>query len=134
MRIVRYEGLEPLPEEERWGAPSFGAEYPLAAFHSPERFTLCFEDRDGVQGMHHYYDKQWDAEAQRRRLSLSLTLPAHALQQMCDTDEGGGARDTYRLCTGGQAANYRLSRVVSYDTATGRAQCEFVRTITDELT
>ena len=134
MRIVRYQGLEPLPEEERWGAPSFGAEYPLAAFHSPECFTLCFEDRDGVQGMHRHYDKQWDAEAERRRLSLTLTLPAHALQQMCDCDEGGGARDTYRLCTGGQGANYRLSRVVSYDTATGRAQCEFVRTITDELT
>ena len=134
MRIVRYEGMEPLPEGESWGAPSFGAEYPLAAFHAPERFTLCFEDRDGVQGMHRYYDKQWEAEAKRRRLSLSLTLPAHALQQMCDCDEDGGARDTYRLNIGGQGANYRLSRVVSYDTATGRAQCEFVRTITDELT
>ena len=134
MRIVRYEGMEPLPEGESWGAPSFGAEYPLAAFHSPRRFTLCFEDRDKVKGMHRYYDKQWSAEAQRRRLTASLTLPAHLLQQMCDTDEGGGARDTYRLSIGGQGANYRLSRVVSYDTATGRAQCEFVRTITDELT
>ena len=134
MRIVSYEGMESLPEGESWGAPSFGAEYPLAAFHFAERFTLCFEDRDGVQGLHRYYDKQWSEESKRRRLSLSLTLPAHLVQHMCDCDEGGGARDTYRLNIGSQGANYHLSRVVSFDTTTGCAQCEFVRTITDELT
>ncbi len=134
MRIVRYEGTKPLGEGESWGAPSFVAEYPMAAFHAPGQFTLCFEDRDGVQGLHRYYDKQWSEEALRRRLALTLRLPAHLLQQMCDYDEGGSARDTYRLNIGGQGANYRLSRVVSYDTTTGCAQCEFVRTLTDELT
>ena len=57
-RIVRYCGMRTLPEGERWGWPSNGTSYPLAAFHLPEEepeaaFTLCFEDRDGAQGLHH---------------------------------------------------------------------------------
>ena len=56
-RIVRFAGMHPLPVAERWGYPSGQAEYPLAAFHfagdgAAEGFTLCFEDRDGVRGLH----------------------------------------------------------------------------------
>ena len=32
-RIVRYCGMQPLPAGERWGYPSTGDSYPLAAFH-----------------------------------------------------------------------------------------------------
>ena len=67
-RIVRFAGLHPLPAGERWGYPSGLAEYPLAAFHftgdaATEGFTLCFEDRDGIRGLHHRYDRQASQEA-----------------------------------------------------------------------
>lgn len=131
MRVVRYEGLRPLPEGERWGAPSFGGEYPYAAFHSPGEFTLCFEDRDGVPGMHRHYLREWGAQALRRRLSLHLTLPAHALPTLAATEQGGGARDIYRINIAGQRASYYLQRVRGYDVATRSAQCEFVRAAED---
>ena len=37
-RIVRYCGMQPLPAGERWGYPSTGDSYPLAAFH-PVSYT-----------------------------------------------------------------------------------------------
>lgn len=131
MRIVSYEGMRALPESERWGAPSFGGEYPLAAFHAPEQFTLCFEDRDGVQGLHRYYDREWKERSLRRRLALTLTLPPHALPMLTDASEGGGARDIYRLNVAGQRASYYLSRIAGYDTATHSARCEMIRTAED---
>ncbi len=131
MRVVRYEGMRALPTGERWGAPSFGEEYPFAAFHAPKEFTLCFEDRDGVQGLHRYYDREWQELSLRRRLSLSLTLPSHALPSLADATQGGGARDIYRLSIAGQRASYYLHRITGYDAATRRAQCEMIRTAED---
>ena len=67
LRVVRYEGLQALPKGERWGFPSYGTSYPLAAFHLPERFTLCFEDRDSAEGLHRYYDGEWLRDDRGRR-------------------------------------------------------------------
>ena len=77
LRIVRYAGMHPLPGDERWGYPSGRSEYPLAAFHfagddAAEGFTLCFEDRDGQQGLHRFYDGQVRREASRERIILCL--------------------------------------------------------------
>lgn len=80
-RIVRYCGMQPLPAGERWGYPSTGDSYPLAAFHrnDPDNgFTLCFEDRDGQQGLHRFYDTQAEQEKRCQHLTLHLRLePLH---------------------------------------------------------
>ena len=76
-RIVRYCGMQPLPAGERWGYPSTGDSYPLAAFHrnDPDNgFTLCFEDRDGQQGLHRFYDTQAEQEKLCQHLTLHLRL------------------------------------------------------------
>ena len=57
----QYAGLHPLHDGERWGYPFNRDEYPLAAFHfagdaDSAAFTLCFEDRDGAEGLHTRYD------------------------------------------------------------------------------
>ncbi len=86
-RIVRFAGLHPLPAGERWGYPSGLAEYPLAAFHftgdaATEGFTLCFEDRDGIRGLHHRYDRQAAQEATCQRITLSLRLAPHEFESL----------------------------------------------------
>lgn len=131
MRVVRYEGMRSLPSGEQWGAPSFGGEYPFAAFHCPEEFTLCFEDRDGVQGLHRYYDRELSEQAMRRSLSLSMNLPAHMLPPLAEVDSGGGARDIYRINIAGQRATYYLQKIEGYDATTRSARCLFVRTAED---
>lgn len=131
MRVVRYEGMRALPIGEQWGAPSFGEEYPYAAFHSPEEFTLCFEDRDGVQGLHRYYDREYKEQAMRRSLSIRLNLPPCLLATLAEVHSAGGARDIYRLNIAGQRASYYLQQVEEYDVTTRSARCLFMRTAED---
>lgn len=85
-RIVRFAGLHPLPAGERWGYPSGLAEYPLAAFHftgdaATEGFTLCFEDRDGIRGLHHRYDRQAAQEATCQRITLLAAARAARIRK-----------------------------------------------------
>ena len=99
-RIVRFAGLHPLPAGERWGYPSGLAEYPLAAFHftgdaATEGFTLCFEDRDGIRGLHHRYDRQAAQEATCEEIRATL----HAIESY--DPQAASARCTFtRLSEG----------------------------------
>ena len=149
IRIVRYKGLCFLPEPQKWGFPANGNKYPFAAFHYPagkvesdgaaivgetpaagpdEEFTLCFEDRDGIQGLHAYYDKQWQSEAVNRKLSLSVGISAEELMALLDTSsEGANIRSLFRFEVDGQPTLYRLQAVKGYDTERGIAQMVFMQ-------
>lgn len=153
IRIVSYRGLQPLFEGEQWGFPSDGAMYPFAAYHyvagatqedgvamlgdavaagPDESFTLCYEDRDGVSGLHRYYDRQWRAEASRRKLSLSIRIGADELMALNDFQaEGPDIRSLYRFEFCGQRALYRMVGVEGYDAERGVARICFAREIHD---
>ncbi len=136
-RIVRYCGMHPLPEGERWGYPSGEARYPLAAFHftgdaSTEGFTLCFEDRDGQTGLHRYYDAQFERERERQRITLSLRLMPHQIEQLflC----GGPTpdlRSVFLFRIGGERIRCILSNIHAYDPAAGAVRCTFIRLTED---
>ncbi|MBR5138276.1 MAG: hypothetical protein IKV12_01850 [Alistipes sp.] len=126
-RIVSYEGLRELPAGEVWSFPSYAQSYPFAAFHSPGEFTLCFEDRDGVKGLHRYYDGEWQAEGQRRALSVDVRLAPHEVAGLVAYGGEPSVRSRYALNIGGQRAVYNLMQVESYDAERGVARCRFVR-------
>ena len=131
-RIVRYKGLRDLPDGESWGFPTYGQDYPFAAFHSPGEFTLCFEDRDGVEGLHRHYDEQLAELSLRRRVRLTMRLMPDELRSLADWDgAGANLRSVFVLNISGQRAKYRLEAVENYDAATGRAVCCFVRQMKD---
>lgn len=131
-RIVRYEGLKSLPSGEHWGFPQNGAKYPLAAFHLPGSFTLCFEDRDGEQGLHRHYDEQLRQQGLRRRVRLTLRLTPAELRGLGEWEgEEANLRSTFILNLSGQRAKYRLEAVESYDAKRGCALCRFVRQMND---
>lgn len=134
MRIVRYEGMKELPSGQRWGFPSYGSAYPFAAFHAPSEFTLCFEERDGAEGLHRHYDNEWQATATRRKLRLTLSLPPHLVASLPCGEEQSGVptlRSLFVLAPSGQRATYRLMAVEGYDAATHKARCLFMRTQND---
>ena len=133
-RIVRWHGMQPLPAGERWGYPSAAGEYPLAAFHLapctalPEGSTLCYEDRDGMKGLHRHYD----TEVSRLRTSRTVTL------RLCITpDEWAALPNTggrwasiasiFRLTVNGTAGLYILDSIDRYDPRDGMAECRFVQ-------
>jgi hypothetical protein len=131
-RIVRYEGLKSLPSGEYWGFPQNGSKYPLAAFHLPGQFSLCFEDRDGVEGLHRHYDEQLLQLALRRRVRLTLHLSPAELRGLGEWEsEGANLRSTFILNLSGQRAKYRLEAVESYDERSERAVCRMVRQMND---
>lgn len=132
-RIVRYIGLQPLPSGERWGYPSNQSTYPLAAFHFPgdeydPPFTLCFEDRDGAQGLHRYYDRQMVQEDTRQAITLSLSIEAHQFGALFTPGTGApDIRSVFRIDTGRGVVRATLLRIHDYDPATGSARCTFLR-------
>lgn len=128
-RIVLYHGLRMLPVGEHWPSPLTTDSYPLASFHSPdEQCTLCFEDRDGVMGLHRYYDKELGERATRQILTTDIYLPPEQYATLLDPQsENGNLRSRFRLNIGGSSALFRLDAIEEYDTSTHLARCRFRR-------
>lgn len=132
-RIVRFAGMHPLPAGERWGYPSGQAEYPLAAFHfagddAAEGFTLCFEDRDGVRGLHSRYDRQAAQESACQRITLSLRLAPHEFESLFTPGTGmPDIRSVFRLDTGDGEVRATLHAIGSYDPEAASVRCTFTR-------
>lgn len=130
-RIVRFVGMVPLAEGERWGYPHSEADYPLAAFHfagseSHEGFTLAFEDRDGCRGLHSFYDKRFAEEADGRVVTLTVALAPDEYRNLFNCIDGvASLRSTFVLKLGGVAAPYRLDAVEEYSPTKGVARCRF---------
>ena len=135
--IVQYLGLRPLPKDEQWGYPINDSVYPLAAFFFEgdsftDGFSLCYEDRDGVLGLHRYFDKSAERMASRQRLALTLRLsPTEMCQLMQAEGSFAGIRDTFRLNILGESSLYRLESLDSYDCNNQCAECTFIRLTND---
>ena len=133
-RIVLWHGLQPLPDGERWGYPSSGAEYPLAAFHLapctalPGGSTLCYEDRDGITGLHRYYDSTVERLRTARTLTLRMRITPDDWASL--THPGGPwptIASTFRLTLNGETGLYTLDEIDRYDPRDGMAECRFVQ-------
>lgn len=126
-KILIYHEMCTLPDDERWGLVA-GA-YPLAAFHSGEG-SLCFEDRDGAQGLHRYYNAHYEELREARRVTLSLALSAVDLLPIMATDPArGDLRSAFRLTIGGEEGLYRLNAIEEFDPEQGVARCRFTQLV-----
>uniref|UniRef100_UPI0040566575 hypothetical protein n=1 Tax=Alistipes sp. TaxID=1872444 RepID=UPI0040566575 len=131
-RILRYEGLKPLPEGEQWGWPHGLAGYPLAAFHLPEGVgdldqSLCFEDRDGKQGLFRFWSA-YELLAQRpQEVELELRLSAEEVVSLERWGEPSavGCNARFGLRLEGEMVYSRLSAIEAYDAERGVVRCRF---------
>lgn len=134
-RIVRYEGLRPLASGQTWGSPYSRPEYPLAAFHfagddRTESFTLCFENRDGAEGLNRFHLRRLEEESEGTLLTLSLRIEPHeaAALTRCGSD-GPSMRSLFRLdfAPQGAGALYALRSIEGYDPAKRSVRCTFIK-------
>ena len=131
--IVCYLGLHDLPEPERWGYPATENRYPLATFHFAgddqiAPCTLCFEDRDGLVGLHRFYDRQLAEESLAGEVELTLHLAPHDYEALfAGEHRGGHLRSRFRLRTAEGELTATLAEVGRYDPTTGRVKCLFNR-------
>lgn len=132
-RIVALLGMHSLPEGERWGYPAEEASYPLAVFHfagdeETAPATLCFEDRDGVEGLHRFYDRQLRHLCEAGEIELTLRLAPHDYAALFALDHGGGdLRSRFRLATDEGVCFATLAHIGSYNPLTGAVRCLFNR-------
>lgn len=132
-RIVSLIGMHSLPEGEHWGYPATENRYPLAAFHfagdgdcAPR--TLCFEDRDGVEGLHRFYDRQLLHESLCGAVELTLRLAPSDYESLLLVENGGAdLRTRYLLRTDEGELLGTLNKVGHYDPTTGEVRCRFNR-------
>lgn len=131
--IIRYEGLRPLPPTQNWGYPLFASQYPLAAFHFPgdeftNGFTLCYEDRDGIEGLNRYFKDEIERIATRQRISATINLsPVEIEQLFISNGICPSVRDTFRLTINNSSSLYRLESIESYSADKQSAKCSFIR-------
>ena len=84
----------------------------------------------GCEGLHRFYDNEWQAQSQRRTLSVDVRLAPHEVAGLVGDGEPS-IRSRYALSIGGQRAIYNLVQVESYDAERGVARCKFMRTVND---
>jgi hypothetical protein len=129
-KIVRFEGMKPLPAGEKWGWPSAtGSSYPKLAFHAPESgYTLCFEDRDGYAGLHSWFDNEVTLWNEGRRVTLWMALDETDVSALAFPVEGGvDFRGAFRLTIDGESCLYRLEEVVDYRPGAPSTKCVFIK-------
>jgi hypothetical protein len=128
-RIVLYHGVKPLPVDEYWPTPAHRDSYPLAEFHSIEEGeTLCFEDRDGIIGLHRYYDNELKEQLLLQRLTTDIYLTPEQYVTLLDPNtEGANIRSRFRLTVEGSSALFRLDAIEGYDSKRYIARCRFQR-------
>lgn len=131
-RIVGYLGLKSLPEGERLGAPAAAGSYPLAAFHfagdaETEGFSLCFEERDGVEGIFRLHEAREAVRERGRNIRVELRLSAEEIEGLRHraTSSSAGVNSLFRLRHGAESLRCRLCTVESYNPAAGTASCRF---------
>lgn len=138
-KIVVYEGMRPLPEGQKWGWPFNGPSYPYLSFHHTdadntgtgdiEPFTLCFEDRDGISGLHRYRDKETRQVGAGKRIEIYLDLTPDDVEPLIRP--GSLTRDfrgLFRLTIGGESALYRLEEISGYEpSSNGPTKCVFLK-------
>lgn len=132
-RIILYHGIRPLPTGEVWCSALGDEGYPHAAFHSATAGeTLCFEDRDGCEGLHRYYDSELQEEPQRGMLTCYMYLPPSDYVALLDPNsEGANIRSRFRLSVAGNSSLFILERLERYDAESMVALCTFRRLMTD---
>ncbi|MEG1622347.1 MAG: hypothetical protein RR330_03130 [Alistipes sp.] len=131
-RIVSYAGLHNLATGETWGAPAPTGKYPLAAFHfagdqQTAGFSLCFEDREGVKGLHRYYDHTEEHYAQEELITLYLLLSAREVMALHHRSDGinAGVDSIFCFRIEGVPLLCTLRSIERYDPQKPSVKCVF---------
>jgi hypothetical protein len=107
-----------------------GGDTPVAG--GDENFTLCFEDRDGEQGLNHYYTARYNEEALSQRITLALRLDIGQMGELFSPESRMSLLSLYRIAVGGESIIARIDAVESYDAESQVAVIRFIRLLRDE--
>ncbi|MFI3289140.1 MAG: hypothetical protein SNH55_04405 [Rikenellaceae bacterium] len=103
---------------------------PYTAFHSSDDdMTLCFEDRDGVEGLNKYYQGQISRDESSQYITLSLRLSPLDIAALLSPVGGmASVMSTFTFEIDGEWCECWMESILSYDLATGIALCKLLIT------
>ena len=133
-RIVSYRGLISLPSGESWNGKGSAQGFPYATFIDGDRdINLCFEEREGVEGLARYYKEALLREESRQRVSLTLQLsPAEIVHLTKDDGHSPSVLDRFRFTILGESAIFRLVQFEAWSPSQMTVRCIFQRELADE--
>lgn len=156
IKIVRYLGMKPLEAGESWGWPSYGNEYPFAAFHFKgdvsytgeddvnelsvdstgqqafdNGFSLCFEDRDKLAGLHRYHEHRADRYNKSKMITQYLFLSPDDMERMIvPNSQQHDWRALYKINVHGEDILCRLLSIEGYNPdAWESTKCVFIKEV-----
>lgn len=133
LRVVRYQGLRPLPLGEYWAGSPVEGYYPLGAFCFPGNslnggFTLGFGSADeSIEGLSIYHRPMIERRQKGRYVTLSLRLRASDIENLFKLEAlMPSIRSTFRLTINGESHLYRLVRLETFDPSQPSTECTFL--------
>lgn len=125
-RIICYRGLQPLPDGESWGTSSRLDKYPYAAFVDETDTNLCFEERNGIEGLSRYYAPMLERQSNSRQIVLDLLLTTAEIATLF-TNNGSkpSLRTLFRFNIQGESLIFRLRKIESWDIESNIVRCTF---------
>ena len=125
-RIVCYKGMRQLPEGEMWNSKMLLDKYPYAAFVDESDINLCFEDRNGIEGLHHYYLPMLHRQRDSRRLTLDLYVATAEIATLFTADGTKPSLWTkFRFNIKGESSLFRLAKIEKWDVEKSIVRCTF---------
>ena len=126
-RIVCYKGLRDLPAGESWGSPYARIyQYPYASFLDEESTNLCFENRNGIDGLHCHYLPMLLRQRDSRRITLDLHLTTAEIAHLFTADgTKPSLRTKFRFDIQGESLLFRLVEVKRWDLNSNIVECTF---------
>jgi hypothetical protein len=130
--IVCYKGMRPLPEGECWIAMNSYDSYPYVAFVDGEEVNLCFEERNGVEGLGSYHIAELERQEEGARVTLDICFTtAEAASLLTGDGPKPSVRKSFRIEIEGESSLYRLVKIGDWDTQRGVVRCTFERLLKD---
>lgn len=132
-KIVSYKGMVNLPSGESWSWPSDGTQFPLIAFHYPysdfcDPFTLCYENRDGIEGLHKYWDFDFENSNSSRRIILYINLEPEEIEPLIFPNSlKRDFRAVFLLDINGEKCRCRLQEICGFNPLSQSTKCVFIK-------
>ncbi len=107
--------LEFSPRVARWCGTNDSGE-PSVSFHnSIAGHTLCFEDRDGIEGLNRYYKRQIELEQRGQYITLALRLSPAELTSLFSVVEGmPNLMSRFSFVVQGERVECRIEAIEEY--------------------
>lgn len=128
-KIIMFQGLKELPQGQQWGWPANNNKYPEVYFHKQNGTTLCFENRDGAEGLNKYWKTTINKYNKAKTVEVYIDLTPQDIEPFITPfNMAKDFRTIFKLTIDREKASYRLIEIKDYNPTTRTStKCVFLK-------